>query len=169
MPDLTWSEALALDLPLMDETHREFVGLLGAVADAADADLMPAWEALVDHTDAHFSQEDRWMRQAGFASGNCHATQHAVVLATLREGLALGRAGQLDVVRRLALELALWFPRHAQSMDAALALHLRGMGLDLVTGEVSRPERLPHEAIHGCGSDGCASPGPTAVAALEGR
>lgn len=167
MPELDWSDALALALPAMDETHREFVALLGAVADAGDGDLLEAWAALIDHTDEHFSQEDRWMRQTGFASGNCHSTQHDVVLATLREGLALGRGGRLDVVRQLAHELASWFPRHTQSMDAALALHLRGIGLDLVTGEVSRPDLWPRQAIHGCGAERCSAPAPGSVADAE--
>lgn len=96
------------------------------------------------------------MRQARFASGNCHSTQHKVVLTVMREGLALGRAGRLDVIRQMTHELATWFPQHAQSMDAALALHLRGIWLDVTTGEVSRPDLQPVEEITGCGSAACA-------------
>ena len=36
MPNLEWSDALALDLPAMDDTHREFVDLLAAVNAAPD-------------------------------------------------------------------------------------------------------------------------------------
>jgi len=151
MSKLPWSDALSLDLPLMDATHREFVDLLAAVSDAPDGDLVAAWARLVDHTDAHFAQEDRWMAQTRFASGNCHATQHDVVLKVLREGLAAGAAGQLEVIRQLARELAGWFPQHAQTMDAALALHLRNVGFDPLTGAVAHHERLPAEAITGCG------------------
>ena len=32
MHTLQWSDALSLDLPLMDDTHREFVGLLAGAA-----------------------------------------------------------------------------------------------------------------------------------------
>ena len=48
MAHLEWSDALNLDLPLMDDTHREFVELLAAVDQAADADLLPYWRTLVD-------------------------------------------------------------------------------------------------------------------------
>ena len=156
MSELRWSDALSLDMPVMDETHREFVDLLAAVADAPDADLVAAWVRLVEHTGAHFGQEDRWMAQTRFASVNCHATQHHVVLQALREGLSAGAAGRLDVIRLLAHELAIWFPQHAQTMDAALALHLRSVGFDPATGDVARPERLPAQAITGCGSTSCA-------------
>jgi len=155
MTELLWSDAISLDLPLMDETHREFVALLADAAKAPDDRLVDAWAALVDHTDDHFAQEDRWMRQARFASGNCHSTQHQVVLTVMREGLALGAAGQLNVIRQMAHELAVWFPQHAQTMDAALALHLRGIGFDAATGDVARPELLPLDEISGCGSAAC--------------
>jgi hemerythrin-like metal-binding protein len=143
MAALEWSDALALDLPQMDTTHEEFVALLGAV-DAADDDaLLDAWHALVEHTDVHFGQEDRWMRETRFASGNCHSVQHQVVLQVMREGEKRARAGELALLRMMAAELALWFPQHAQSMDAGLALHLRSVGFDPASGAVARGERLP--------------------------
>ena len=61
MAALEWTEALVLDLPLMDDTHREFVDLLAAVEQAGDDQVLPAWQALIDHTDQHFGQEDYWM------------------------------------------------------------------------------------------------------------
>ena len=82
MAALEWTEALVLDLPLMDDTHREFVDLLAAVEQAGDDQVLPAWQALIDHTDQHFGQEDYWMAATRFASGNCHSTQHKVVLTT---------------------------------------------------------------------------------------
>jgi len=162
MIELQWSDALSLDLRPMDETHREFVALLAVVAQASDGGLLDAWQSLIDHTDLHFAQEDLWMQQTRFASGNCHSTQHLVVLNVMREGLVQGRAGRLDVVRHMAHELALWFPQHAQSMDAALGLHLRSVGFDFATGDVARLDRLPAVEITGCGSAACT---PASVAA----
>ena len=51
-----WSDALNLDLPLMDDTHREFVDLLAAVDQASDAELLPRWRTLVEHTEQHFAR-----------------------------------------------------------------------------------------------------------------
>jgi hemerythrin-like metal-binding protein len=168
MSTLGWSDALSLDLPVMDDTHREFVQLLAAVEDAPDAQLMPAWSALIAHTDVHFGQEDRWMRDTRFTSTNCHTTQHQVVLQVMREGEDQGLRGRIDLIRPLARELAQWFVQHAQSMDAALALHLRGVGYDVASGTVARPEALPANAIQGCGSAACSpstESGETAPAA----
>lgn len=163
MAALEWSEGLALDLPLMDDTHREFVALLQAVEHAGDARLIAAWQRLLEHTEAHFGQEDRWMQATRFASGNCHSMQHRVVLQVMREGAERARQGELAVLRAMAGELALWFPQHTQSMDAALALHLRRVGFDPATGGVLAPEALPADLIHGCG--GACSPGGDEAAA----
>lgn len=154
-PTLEWSEALQLELPQMDDTHREFVDLLATVQAADDADLLPHWNTLVAHTVEHFGQEDRWMQETGYASGNCHAVQHQVVLQVMREGATRAAAGDLPLLRLIAGELAQWFPQHAQSMDAGLALHLRSVGHDPATGQVARPDALPRSEITGCGSVAC--------------
>ena len=157
---LQWSDALSLDMPVMDATHQEFVELLGEVVHAADDMLLPRWSALIAHTQDHFDREDQWMLATGFAAGNCHATQHKVILQVMREGMRRGKVnGDLAMVRQLAHELGIWFPQHAQTMDAALALHLRRVGYDAETGIVTAPEALPVDEIHGsgsCGDGGCA-------------
>jgi hemerythrin-like metal-binding protein len=155
---LHWNEALALDIPAMDDTHKEFVMCLSAVVNADDAQLMPAWNALLAHTQAHFDQEDAWMLATGFAAGNCHATQHKVILQVMREGQSKGEKGEIGVVRQMAHELGLWFPQHAESMDASLAAHLQATGFDPATGAVHAPQALPAEAIQGCGGATCADP-----------
>ena len=58
---LQWSDALALELDFMDDTHKEFVDLLAQTETAEDADLLQRFTALIDHTDDHFGREDRWM------------------------------------------------------------------------------------------------------------
>ncbi len=155
MPKLEWSDALALDLPGMDDTHREFVDLLARVEAAPDEGLLAHWHTLVEHTDDHFGREDRWMQDTRFSASNCHSAQHKVVLQVMREGLKIGESGNLDVVRQMGRELGIWFPQHAQSMDAALALHLRRVGYDPATGAVHLPEALPQDTIHGRGGAAC--------------
>jgi hemerythrin-like metal-binding protein len=164
MAHLEWSDALNLDLPLMDDTHREFVDLLAAVDQASDAELLPRWRTLVEHTEQHFGQEDDWMASTRFASGNCHSMQHKVVLQVMREGTARAEQGDLKVLRVMASELALWFPQHAQSMDASLALHLRRVGFDPATGVVHAPTALPEALIHGCGGATCSDSGAPGAA-----
>ncbi len=149
---LAWSDDLALDLDYMDDTHREFVDLLAATELADDETLVERFSALIDHTDDHFGREDQWMKDTQFSSSNCHTSQHDVILQVMREGMRRGKEnGDLAMVRQLAHELGIWFPQHAQTMDAALAQHLQRVGYDAETGIVSAPEALPVGEIHGCG------------------
>lgn len=152
---LQWSEDYVLNNPVMDETHQEFVQLLNGVLQAPEAAVLQQWEALVDHTQEHFDREDRWMLATGFTRDNCHASQHAVILKIMREGTQRGRQGDLHVPRQMARELTVWFPQHAQAMDASLAIHLESVGYDMNTGEITRPQALPVASIEGCGGTSC--------------
>lgn len=158
MTRLVWSEALSLCMPVMDLTHQEFVELLDAVQSADDAALPTRWQALISHTQDHFDREDDWMAATGFAKDNCHSSQHTVVLGVMREGAERAAQGDLAVIRQIAHELALWFPQHAQTMDAGLALHLKNVGYDPVTGRLAEPSALPERALSGCGSASCHTP-----------
>ncbi|QTD44158.1 bacteriohemerythrin [Ottowia testudinis] len=168
MPTLLWSDDFALGVTEMDATHQEFVALLADASRAADADLPTCWQALVEHTAQHFAREDAYMLATRFAATNCHTTHHAMVLNVMRQGLAMGQQGDLAPMRQMARELATWFPQHADTMDAALALHLQRVGFDPATGAVTHASALPAEAIHGCGGGSCSpaeEPQPAAAAA----
>jgi len=163
MTTLTWSDALTLDHSTMDTTHLEFVALLAAADDALpgpDATLLAAFDTLVDHTVEHFGQEDRWMVASGFEAENCHSVQHRAVLQVMSECYRRARDDKDFEPLRLAVgELALWFPQHAQQMDAALAEHLAAVGFDEASGRCREAvgagaEALP-ATISGCGGGSC--------------
>jgi hemerythrin len=120
-PCLTWNDGFVLGYAPMDEVHEEFVDLIGALG-AADRDALPAALAeLAEHAHAHFADEERWMTETGFPARECHAAEHAAVLASI-EGVARRVAqGDHAAARRLAQALTDWFPAHADYLDAALA------------------------------------------------
>ncbi len=125
MQALKWTPSLWLGFEPMDSMNREFMELLGCAQTAPDSGLLNAWQALVQHAAAHFGTEDRWMRSEAFATADQHTLEHRVVLNLLREGLGQAQHGDLAPVRQMAAELGAWFSRHTQSLDAALALHMR--------------------------------------------
>lgn len=145
MTRLQWSEALSLDMPAMDDGHRQWVAWLDLAHEASDADLVARWHRLITHTSQVFEQEDRWMHATNFSSSHIHSTQHKVVLQVMQEGLKAGESGDLGTVRKMVGELGQWFANHAQSMDAALALHLRKTGYDPATGVLSMPDDIALE------------------------
>ena len=140
MAALTWNEALALQQPRMDHTHREFVELLAGVEEALALEreeLADRLAGFIVHTQLHFAQEERWRATLGFAAENCHAFQHAHVLQVLRAVQArLADEGDVDTVGLLVDELGKWFVVHAQSTDAALAQTMAECGFDPETGSL---------------------------------
>jgi len=121
MAQLEWSDALVLDLAEMDHTHHEFVDLLARVETAPDDSVVHHWAELITHTEAHFGQEDAWMRDTGFSSSNCHSLQHKVVLQVMREGLRNGHEGARPVDGRSTGPAFTWHrlqPVHRPSRHA---------------------------------------------------
>jgi hemerythrin len=143
MSALTWNEALALNQPHIDATHREFVELLAGVEAALDAEmavLAGALDDFITHTEAHFAQENDWMLRVGFGEGHCHGSEHAQVLELMHEvRRRLQAQGDVQVVRSLVPALAQWFPIHAGSMDAGLAEVMIARGFDPDTGTMLKP------------------------------
>ena len=116
-----WKPDYALGFGTMDETHREFVVLVGALLASGDADVPAALDRLAEHLHRHFDEERQWMASTEFPSASCHLDEHAAVLKSVAEVQAVVRAGRVPVARELAAELARWFPEHTESMDMGLA------------------------------------------------
>ena len=157
MTTLAWTDKLVLNQPQLDHTHEEFVGLLNAFGAALDAgdDALPAYHALLAHTEAHFAMEEDWMARCGFEPVNCHASQHKMVLNVMREALRYAtELNDREPLNILRTELAGWFPQHAEMMDAALVFTMEQQGFDPATGE-RRELVAAGESGSGCVGSSC--------------
>lgn len=120
--ELTWTDAFLCGFAPMDETHREFVEIVGAMLQAPDHELLNHLKKLIIHSEEHFSQEETWMQKTDFPATECHTNEHNAVLGSMREVAEyLENGGSADEARRLAIELARWFPGHTDYLDASLA------------------------------------------------
>lgn len=107
---MVWSDAFLLGLGPMHEVHHEFVDIVGAMQRAKDEELSTLLKDFTTHAQAHFDAENAWMVETDFPARECHIDEHAAVMRSVhrvREGLA---QGDYAVDRRLADELASWFP-----------------------------------------------------------
>ena len=130
MPVMEWDDSLVLDRGVMDDTHREFIGLLNRLADAPDDQMLAALDEFIAHTEAHFSQEQRWMEQMSFPPAECHVREHNGVLEIAREVRNRASMGETGFGRVLARAVAQWFANHAASMDTVLALYRKDKGFE---------------------------------------
>ncbi|MCL1860431.1 MAG: hemerythrin domain-containing protein [Proteobacteria bacterium] len=127
---MEWSERYALGIARMDETHREFIEFCNELtaAEPESAGFLERLDAFIEHTSAHFDQENRWMEAVNFPV--CHREEHDRVLAVAREVRQHVEKGDLFLGRRLLEELPPWFDNHLDTMDTALAFRLKEMGFD---------------------------------------
>jgi len=157
MTTLAWTDNLVLNQPQLDTTHQEFIEHLNAFGAALEdgVDALPAYHALLAHTEAHFAMEEDWMARCGFEPQNCHSSQHAMVLNVMREALRYAtELNDREPLNILRTELAGWFPQHAEMMDAALVWTMEQRGFDPATGEC-RETVAAESTGSGCGSGGC--------------
>ena len=152
---LHWSSALAVGDARMDDTHEEFVAMLNQLLATPQDQQLPLYRQFVEHTVEHFAQEERWMLATGFSADNCHASHHATILDTMHAVVEHFEKEDKEIITRLAEALAEWFPQHAASMDAGLALHLKEVGFDSRTETLTDPSQVRPASMSGCGSVTC--------------
>ncbi|MDR2092778.1 MAG: hemerythrin domain-containing protein [Azoarcus sp.] len=125
---MEWRERYELGLARMDETHREFVAFCNELCSVAPENFLARLDAFIEHTAAHFDQENRWMEAVNFPA--CHRAEHDRVLDVIREVRQRVEQGDAFLGRRLLEELPPWFDNHVDTMDAALAFYLKEIGFD---------------------------------------
>jgi len=152
---LNWSPTLSMGDARMDDTHEEFVTMLNQLLATPQNEQLPLYRRFVEHTVAHFAQEERWMLATGFTADNCHASHHATILETLHAVIPHYEQEDPDIITRLAEALVEWFPQHTASMDAGLALHLKEVGFDTRTETLADPDKVRPATMSGCGSVSC--------------
>ena len=121
MAQFPWSDMYLLGYGPMDDSHREFVDLVDALLTCSDEDFAARLEAFARHAEAHFAEEDEWMKRTDFPPRQCHEDEHAAVLNSVRKVMAVVAQGDIAEGRRLAAALAEWFPGHATHLDSALS------------------------------------------------
>ena len=117
---LAWHDGMLVGHPALDAVHEEFVALIAALSNAADADVAAALQMLATHSREHFATEDDWMIRSGFPARACHLAEHEAVMRSVAGVQTRVAAGDVAAARRLAMALAEWFPGHADYLDAAL-------------------------------------------------
>jgi len=132
---IEWNDRYVLGIARMDETHREFIEFCNVLTAAGpeSENFLELFDAFIEHTTAHFDQENRWMEAVNFPIA-CHREEHDRVLSVAKEVRECVKKGDHFLGRRLIEELLPWFDDHASTMDTMLAFYLKKAGFDNETG-----------------------------------
>lgn len=102
----------------IDTIHRELAELTERLAVAPDAEFVPQYEQLIEHTRQHFEHEEKMMSECGFVHAKEHVGEHLQMLNEMKQFGKRPRPMTRAYVRdRLPERFAL----HINRMDSLLA------------------------------------------------
>lgn len=102
MGKIDWNEgSLRLDIPAMDEEHRELFQILDTFLERVDSgaprdELTPMLDRLIDKSRAHFIAEEVLMDRHGFPGLAAHKAEHERLLAEAAHLQELYRKGEVQ-------------------------------------------------------------------------
>ena len=127
--------SVALGVPSLDAEHLEQLqrmNRLGAAiaAGAPARSIGEDLERLIDYLEAHFTSEQKLMRECAYPASEAHVREHDEAIILLRKLQVRFHAGDLAALEELVRGLRGWLIAHIQSADRALADFLGSRGLE---------------------------------------
>jgi hemerythrin-like metal-binding protein len=110
----------------MDNTHRSFADLVNQLGESGKPEFIKLFAELAEHTQAHFEQENQWMKESGFPAIREHMDEHQRVLGEMNRFAQKVATGSIMMGKAyVTQQLPQWFDLHGKTMDSALAAHLK--------------------------------------------
>ncbi|MCU7916799.1 MAG: hemerythrin domain-containing protein [Candidatus Thiodiazotropha sp. (ex Dulcina madagascariensis)] len=121
-----------LGIEKLDEEHRKFVELVNRLESSENAVFIELFPQLVNHIQQHFLTENALMAESGYSAIHEHIDEHQRVLDELNRIGEKVSLGSVSMGRTYVTDhLPNWFEHHAETMDSALASHLKSRGFAL--------------------------------------
>ena len=135
-------DELKIGIESLDQEHRELIGIMEELSDAFDngvpaLDVSDLFGALYDKASAHFTLEERLMREKKYPLDATHKADHRRLLERVRDMMDAYEAGmctKCDVNFSTCIES--WFVTHVTEEDTRLR------GLDKSSGRRSVLDRI---------------------------
>jgi len=129
MTSFTWQDSYSIEVPGIDEQHRNLFKLAGALQDAALAgkgkeDLRKLLHRLLEGSQQHFATEEGLMLASGFEDYARHKHQHALFVQKAVNLAQEFEAGRADLLSTLLPFLSRWMGHHITHEDRRLGPHL---------------------------------------------
>lgn len=122
---------LRLNISVMDATHDEFLGILSKMTSCSDADFMPLFEEMIEHTKEHFAYEEDIMSKYDFYDKKEHFDEHINLLGEMEyfydKAKKIRQFGK-SYINDYAYEK---FKRHVVNIDSQLAMFIKDKNISL--------------------------------------
>lgn len=119
---INWNETMKLGVPEIDFEHEELIGAINALGDQIHKgepldDIKALLGEINSQIGAHFSLEEKIMRDNGFAGSEAHKEDHDRLLEQIR--IIMIEAADVDedlLHTHLAQRLNMWFSEHFHTL-----------------------------------------------------
>ncbi len=123
---IEWTDDLSLDIPEMDDQHKQLIALLNEFYNAVErGEREEGIRHLFDGVDRyavfHFSAEEAFMEQIGYPELASHRETHAMFRREYMAAMERHEAGDRKAVRDLVAFLFSWLYTHIQKTDKRYA------------------------------------------------
>lgn len=118
MEKICWKEEYSVGVEILDNQHRRLLELVNQIWEHRDKDEADdALGQMVRYAKEHFSEEEKLMRQYGYAGLGTQKKQHAYFIDTTAE-LAVSMLNDKQATRgEIAEFLKLWWTTHILRED----------------------------------------------------
>jgi hemerythrin len=117
----------------MDRQHKHLVELINRMNEAVQfskenpAILMEVLTELMQCTKNHFEEEEKLMREVGFALLDAHHEVHQKLLRTVTDVMEKVKSGKLSASINTANFLQIWLKKHLVGYDQQYARHIASL------------------------------------------
>ena len=127
---VTWDDVYSVGFKPIDDQHKELVKMINELfegcekgAAAADKTFLQTIKGAAEYARSHFSDEDKFMLQAGYPNLNEHRKLHDDFLATVLKAIQEFKTGNTAPID-LARFLKKWLLTHIAEADKQYAPYL---------------------------------------------
>ncbi len=127
---IVWNAGFDVGHEDIDRQHKRLVEITNRIMEAAkkpgsEAEMLPAFNALVDYTVKHFAMEEKLMAQHRYPDAAAHKQQHASLIKGVEELLAAHNAKKTMLGTKAIMFLQDWLVNHIQKTDKKLGAFLK--------------------------------------------
>lgn len=128
MDTIVFGPDLALGIPVLDQSHRVILDLLGSMNDLPRSAFDEACRQLACEFIEHLREENALMDRISYPGTAVHRKAHDQVLASIESLLRMLANGNEAGARQIVAGLPDWLEAHINTMDLALAVAASSFG-----------------------------------------
>jgi len=134
MAFIEWDDSFSVDISEIDKQHQKLFAMINELADATHGDtaentLRGIADGLVSYIDVHFTCEEDYFDQFGYAEAQGHKKEHANFVQRVLAFMDEFEQGNLDVSTDMMQFLSDWLVAHIKGSDRRYAPFLIAQGV----------------------------------------